>query len=311
MTCVTCAEKMRRNNSHTWHTVHRVGVRVGWGWGWGMEGSVWFVLRNQSRYSRPNEGDTCVEPELEVYQYKAVITWDRYESNKLKQVITWDRYELRPVRTQTGKESLHETGMEVTSQLHETGMNSDRYDNSTAFVRMLRPAWNQFAITREKLPNRSEVIYRSHVNRNKDLYGDRSEVVPVSCNHPLSKRQKVGSLGLCLHTAYNLYFANAKYKAKAMDQTKDEFINLNDLASAQVSEKIRSFTVMEPYSENWSQKCHVRSKPVLLRKAGGWAFLQISCTTSVSDHRIQEGAIYKSLCRIIVSNWNPNFWSMQ
>ena len=33
---------------------------------------------------------------------------------------------MRPVRTQTGTDSLH-----------ETGMNSGRYDNSTPFVRML------------------------------------------------------------------------------------------------------------------------------------------------------------------------------
>ena len=73
----------------------------------------------------------------------------------------------------------------------------------------LRPVWNQFAITWEKLPNGltsdwsdsfvsvqlpeiwvklvwGDFSNRSYVNRNKDLYGDRSEVVPVSCNHPIS-----------------------------------------------------------------------------------------------------------------------------
>ena len=48
-----------------------------------------------------------------------VITWDRYESNK------W---------------------------LHETGMTSDRYDNSTPFVRMLKT----------KISDRSEISLRLH-----------------------------------------------------------------------------------------------------------------------------------------------------
>ena len=65
-----------------------------------------------------------------------------------KAVITWDRYEIIPVRTQTGTESLHETGMKVTSDY-------------------MRPVWTQTGTTfvhmlKMKISDRSEISLRLH-----------------------------------------------------------------------------------------------------------------------------------------------------
>ena len=113
---------------------------------------------------------------------------------------------MRPVRTQTGTESLHETGMKVTSDYMrpvwtQTGTIIQRLlcacltkisDRSEISLRLHGKNCRTGLTSSRHESNRSEVIFRTGLKtwRPTDLKSYRSEFVPVSCNHLLRR---------CLH----------------------------------------------------------------------------------------------------------------